>query len=252
MCWQNELRAVNPRTGKHMRQVISGPSESSARRCSIMGFATMVCAEPIREDGQGSQRAWAGNANLDDGGYLRFSDALMDKPRSYMAFGDLVLGGRPRGGRLWLSLHLILTSNASCVSRKATSASGEKMSSPLRRLRSRCAQSAFQSFLVAEVGEYIELFGIAEDERMFPVSKSYLYHEMSRGCKNSGVKRIGVHDLHTPFGSEPFDFFGFQRGWYRRPHGGEYRYHVSIRAPFPSVQDDMARALDKVGGGGDE
>ena len=34
-----------------------------------------------------------------------------------------------------------------------------------------------------------------EDERIFTISKSYLHHEMNRGSKISGVKRIRVHDL---------------------------------------------------------
>ena len=31
--------------------------------------------------------------------------------------------------------------------------------------------------------------------RIFNVTKSYLHHEMDRGCKESGVKRIRIHDL---------------------------------------------------------
>ena len=34
-----------------------------------------------------------------------------------------------------------------------------------------------------------------EDERIFTISKSYLHHEMNRGSKISGVKRIRVYDL---------------------------------------------------------
>ena len=33
------------------------------------------------------------------------------------------------------------------------------------------------------------------DERLFDVTKGFLYHEMERGCKQSGAKRIRVHDL---------------------------------------------------------
>ena len=34
---------------------------------------------------------------------------------------------------------------------------------------------------------------------MFPVTKSYLYREMERGCKETGVKRIRVHDIRHTF-----------------------------------------------------
>ena len=31
--------------------------------------------------------------------------------------------------------------------------------------------------------------------RLFPYTKSFLSHEMLRGCKDSGVKKIRIHDL---------------------------------------------------------
>ena len=33
------------------------------------------------------------------------------------------------------------------------------------------------------------------EERLFPYTKSYLSHEMIRGCKITGVKRIRIHDI---------------------------------------------------------
>ena len=37
--------------------------------------------------------------------------------------------------------------------------------------------------------------GVQSTERIFPVSKGYMHHEMDRGTKLSGVKRIRIHDL---------------------------------------------------------
>ena len=39
------------------------------------------------------------------------------------------------------------------------------------------------------------LYEAGEDERLFQVTKSYLHHEMDRGAKVAGVKRIRIHDL---------------------------------------------------------
>ena len=39
------------------------------------------------------------------------------------------------------------------------------------------------------------IYGLQPDERLFPISKSYLHHEMDRGVKACGVKRIRIHDL---------------------------------------------------------
>jgi len=39
------------------------------------------------------------------------------------------------------------------------------------------------------------LYKCSDNTRLFGVSKHYLQHEMQRGCKESGVKRIRIHDL---------------------------------------------------------
>ena len=36
---------------------------------------------------------------------------------------------------------------------------------------------------------------LAPDERLFPITKSFLSHEMERGCKKTGVKRIRIHNI---------------------------------------------------------
>ena len=38
-------------------------------------------------------------------------------------------------------------------------------------------------------------YEIQPNDRLFPYTKSFLNHEMLRGCKKSGVKKIRVHDL---------------------------------------------------------
>ena len=51
-------------------------------------------------------------------------------------------------------------------------------------------------FLCDEMQDYLKmLYEPKEDERIFTISKSYLHHEMNRGSKISGVKRIRVYDL---------------------------------------------------------
>ena len=39
------------------------------------------------------------------------------------------------------------------------------------------------------------LYGYGRDDRIFQITKSHLHHEMSRGAKAAGVKRIRIHDL---------------------------------------------------------
>lgn len=50
-------------------------------------------------------------------------------------------------------------------------------------------------FLCKILRDYIKKRHLAPTDRLFPYTKYYLHHEMDRGCKHSGVKRIRLHDL---------------------------------------------------------
>ena len=51
-------------------------------------------------------------------------------------------------------------------------------------------------FLCELIQEYKEqLYDYQPHERLFPVTKHYLHHEMTRGCKKANIKRIRIHDL---------------------------------------------------------
>jgi integrase len=55
---------------------------------------------------------------------------------------------------------------------------------------------ALPDFLVDELKEYVgQLYGMMPTDRLFMITKSYLEHEMIRGCELSGVKKIRLHDL---------------------------------------------------------
>ena len=44
-----------------------------------------------------------------------------------------------------------------------------------------------------------KLYDYRPTDRLFTCTKSYLSHEMIRGCKLSGVKKIRVHDIRHPY-----------------------------------------------------
>lgn len=51
-------------------------------------------------------------------------------------------------------------------------------------------------FLCKELQKYMDSrYMLAPQERLFPITKSYLSHEMDKGCKSTGVKRIRIHDI---------------------------------------------------------
>ena len=100
-------------------------------------------------------------------------------------------------------------------------------------------------FLTEEIKEYIAmLYGNKPTDRIFQVTKSFLHHEMDRGSKLSGVKRIRVHDLRHSHVSLLIEV-GFSAVAIAARVGHEsidvtYRYaHL-----FPSKQMEMADKLD--------
>ena len=100
-------------------------------------------------------------------------------------------------------------------------------------------------FLCDEMQDCLKLYySLKPDDRIFPVTKYYLNHEMERGCKASGVKKIRVHDLRHSHVSLLINMGYTALAIGKRVgHSAEkitYRYaHL-----FPSVQQDMAEQLD--------
>ena len=100
-------------------------------------------------------------------------------------------------------------------------------------------------FLCEEMQDYMkQLYRIGKNDRLFEVTKSYLYREMQRGCQETGVKRIRIHDLRHSHISLLIDQ-GFSAVAIADRVGHEsiditYNYaHL-----FPSKQTEMADKLD--------
>ena len=105
-------------------------------------------------------------------------------------------------------------------------------------------------FLCEEMQGYLQmLYGLKKKDRIFTVTKSYLHHEMDRGAKAAGVKRIRIHDLRHSHISLLIDM-GFSAVAIADRVGHEsiditYQYaHL-----FPSKQTEMADRLDDLGKG---
>ena len=102
-------------------------------------------------------------------------------------------------------------------------------------------------FLSEELESYIGmLYGLNENDRIFQISKSYLHHEMDRGSKSAGVKRIRIHDLRHSHVSLLINQ-GYQAAAIADRVGHETveitdRYtHI-----YPSKQNEMANTLDEL------
>lgn len=132
--------------------------------------------------------------------YLKFIECVKDKPISYYAFQILYWCGIREGELLALTPADIDFENKKLhITKSYQYINGEDIITDPKTEKSR-RDVVIPDFLVEELRQFIEmLYGYGRDDRIFQITKSYLHHEMSRGAKAAGVKRIRIHDLRHPY-----------------------------------------------------
>ena len=132
--------------------------------------------------------------------YTRFSEAMMDKPISFYAFEMLYWCGIREGELLALTPADFDFDKQTLRINKSYQRINKQdvITSPKTKKSIRVIQ--MPNFLCEEMQDYLkQLYGAESDSRIFPISKNYLHREMDRGCKETGVKRIRIHDLRHPY-----------------------------------------------------
>ena len=132
--------------------------------------------------------------------YLQFIDAMMDKPLSFYAFEMLYWCDIREGELLALTpADFDFDKRTVTINKTFQRTGGEDIvTSPKAEKSNRTI--TMPRFLADEIQEYLKMqYDIGLDDRLFPITKSYLYREMQRGCKDTGVKRIRIHDLRHPY-----------------------------------------------------
>ena len=179
--------------------------------------------------------------------YTKFSEAMMDKPRSFYAFEVLYWCGIREGELLALTPADFDFEKRTLTINKSYQRINKQdvITTPKTPKSNRVIQ--MPQFLCDELQDYLkQLYGVEPDSRMFSISKSYLHREMDRGCKQTGVKRIRIHDLRHSHISLLIDM-GFTALAIAERVGHEsiditYRYaHL-----FPTRQVEMADKLDSL------
>lgn len=177
--------------------------------------------------------------------YLKFIPTMANKPYSYMAFELLYWCGMRLGElRALTPADFDFENNTVSITKSYQRINGEDViTSPKTKKSNRVIY--LPEMVAREMQDFLDsIYGIQPDDRIFQLSKSYMHHEMDRGVKASGVKRIRIHDLRHSHVSLLIDMgFSALAIGNRVGHEGEkitYRYaHL-----FPSVQTEMADKLD--------
>ena len=177
--------------------------------------------------------------------YSKFSEAMMDKPLSFYAFEMLYWCGIRLGELLALTPEDFDFKNGTLRINKSYQRIGKRdvITEPKTKKSKRVIK--IPKFLCEEIQEYIKmLYGVQPTDRIFTVTKSYLHHEMDRGAKEAGVKRIKIHAIRHSHISHLIDL-GFSAVAIADRVGHEsiditYKYaHL-----FPSKQIEMVEKLE--------
>ena len=132
--------------------------------------------------------------------YQKFAEEMMDKPVSYYVFQMLYWTGIREGELLALTpADFDFERGTVKISKTYQRLKGQDViTSPKTKKSNRTIQ--MPDFLRQEMQEFFKMqYGLKKKDRIFTVTKSYLHHEMDRGAKAAGVKRIRIHDLRHPY-----------------------------------------------------
>ena len=176
---------------------------------------------------------------------IHFIEQVADKPQSYYGFEILYWCGLRIGELLALTpKDFDFENNVLKITKSYKKVKGKDIVTDPKTPKS-IRDIVIPEFLAEEIKEYLaSIYGIKENDRIFQNSKSYFRHEMIRGSKAAGVKRIRIHDLRHSHVS-----YLINKGYTalaiadRLGHEAvdiTYKYaHL-----FPTVQTDMAKTMD--------
>lgn len=246
MDWQNAIRGLTDAKGKPY---------SPTYLKTVHNQLSALFNHAVRYYGlQVNPAAKAGNMGVEERRemlfwtkeeYLKFADAMMDKPLSYYAFEMLYWCGIREGELLALTpADFDFEKRTVTINKSYQRLNGQDLITTPKTEKSNRVITMPQ-FLAEEIQDYIKmLYGIGPDDRMFTVTKSYLHREMDRGAKEAGVPRIRIHDIRHSAVSLLIDM-GFSVTAIADRVGHEsiditYNYaHL-----FPSKQAEMADKLN--------
>lgn len=246
MDWQNEMRLMETSEGKVL---------SPTYLKTIHGQLSAIFNHAIRYyDLNVNPAKKAGTMGMEESKemlfwtkeeYLRFSEAMMEKPLSYYAFEILYWCGIREGELLALTpADFDFQAETLRINKSYQRIKGrDVITSPKTKKGNRIIK--MPKFLCEEMQDCLKMFyDLKDTDRIFLISKHYLSNEMKRGCKETGVKKIRIHDIRHSAVSLLIDM-GFTALAIADRVGHEtekitYRYaHL-----FPSKQDEMASKLD--------
>lgn len=128
--------------------------------------------------------------------YLKFSEAMMDKPVSFFAFEMLYWCGIRLGELLALTIGDFDFENQTVrINKSYQRIDGRDVITDPKTKKS-IRTVTMPDFICDEMQRYFSgFYKPKKEDRIFLITKGYLHREMRRGCAETGVKKIRIHDL---------------------------------------------------------
>lgn len=197
MQWQNEILQMRDSDGKGYSPTYL--KTISAQMSAIFNHASRyydLKNNPCKKVGNMGKKKGKEMLFWTRDEFFQFIDTMKSKPLSYYAFELLFWTGIREGELLALTKEDIDLERKILHIRKSYQRL-EKMDIITEPKTEKSIRDInLPDFLCDELEDYFGmLYKCKDDTRLFEVSKHYLQHEMKRGCKESGVKKIRIHDL---------------------------------------------------------
>ena len=200
------------------------------------------------------QQARMGKKNADEmlfwtkDEFARFIEAVRDKPAAYAIYMTLYYTGMREGELLALTPADVDMENATIrINKSYQRLNGQDVVTTPKTPKSNRTVT-IPAVLVNCLKEYMaQCYDLQPDDRLFPYTKHYLNHEMERGCKRSGVKKIRVHDVRHSHASLLVEM-GFSPLLIAERLGHE-RVQTTMETYshlYPNKQTEVARQLDGI------
>lgn len=248
IAWQNKMLEGSTKTGKPYSPVYLKTLHNQLS--AVFNYAVKFYGLPSNPAAKAGNMGKAKNREMlfwTQEEYKQFAEVMMDKPVSFYAFEMLYWCGIRLGELLALTPEDFDFQNRKFrINKSYQRIKGQDViTEPKTKKSNRTIE--MPDFLCEEMQDYLRmLYDQKSDERIFTISKSYLHHEMDRGVKETGLKRIRIHDLRHSHVSLLIEL-GFSAVAIADRVGHEsieitYRYaHL-----FPSKQAEMANKLSEL------
>lgn len=245
--WQNELIAMRDKHGKPYSQTYIKTVNNQLTAIFNYGVKYYgLASNPCRSAGSiGKAKAeemdfWTKQE------FKTFIEGVKDKPQSYAAFMTLYYTGM-RIGELMALTPSDITDTTITINKSYTRLNCRDIITTPKTPKSNRTITIPKLLHECLTQYQAALYDLQPDARLFEFTKHFLVHEMRRGCKSTGVKKIRLHDLRHSHASLLIEL-GFSPLLIAERLGHE-KVETTLNTYghlYPSKQSEIATALDNL------